>query len=386
MKLLFNLAALTLATFAGTAAPSGLLMAQQLSPASVASNSLPEAPIPQPSSSEDKTASDENEAPLESSTRAALHRDPANISGTVTDVNGDLIPGATVILDGPHPRDHHEVVANDNAAFTFDHLEPGAPYRVKISVKGFLDWISSPIALTPGQFLLLTDVRLKIEGEETSVTVYASREQLAVEQVKLEEQQRVLGFIPNFYVVYDSANAVPLTTKLKFQLAFRVSYDPVTVGGIAAMAAINQAADRPDFVQGAKGYGQRYGAIAADSFSDILIGGAILPSLLHQDPRYFYQGTGTTHSRAMHALFYPFICKGDNGRWQPNYSSLGGDLASSALSNAYYPQSNRGAGLVFGTFAIGTAERMVSGIAQEFILPRLTPGATKTVSRVQDSH
>ena len=89
-----------------------------------------------------------------------------------------------------------------------------------------------------------------------------------------------------------------------------------------------------------------------------MIGGAILPSLLHQDPRYFYQGTGTTGSRIRHAMFNPFVARGDNGKWQPNYSSLGGDLAASALSNLYYPQADRGAGLVFGNFAIGTAERI----------------------------
>jgi len=77
-----------------------------------------------------------------------------------------------------------------------------------------------------------------------------------------------------------------------------------------------------------------------------MIGGAILPALLHQDPRYFYQGTGSNKSRALHALVAPLVCRGDNGRLQTNYSSVGGDLASAALSNAYYPPSNRGAGLV----------------------------------------
>ena len=83
-----------------------------------------------------------------------------------------------------------------------------------------------------------------------------------------------------------------------------------------------------------------------------MIGGAILPSLLHQDPRYFYQGTGTNKSRALHALSSPFICRGDNGHLQPNYSSIGGDLATASLANAYYPASNRGAGMVFGNFLI----------------------------------
>ena len=361
-------------------ASSYWLSAQQLA----FSSSLPDAP--RPLNSADRPVNDDTATSPEALNKAALHVDLANISGTVTDLNGDLVPAATVILDGPQSEDHREVVASDSAAFAFDKLTPGAPYRVTVRAKGFVDWTSSPIILSPGQYDFLSDVRIKVEGEGTSVTVYASSEQLATEQVRLEEQQRVLGIIPNFYVVYDSKNAVPLTTKLKFKLAMRVAVDPITIGGVAGMAAINQAANRPDFQQGAKGYAQRFGTEAAQGASDILIGGAILPSLLHQDPRYFYQGTGTTNSRLRHAMFSPFICRGDNGRLQPNYSSLGGDLASSALANTYYPQSNRGVGLVFGTFAIGTAERMLSGIAQEFILPRFTHNAAKNASMVEDSH
>jgi hypothetical protein len=103
-----------------------------------------------------------------------------------------------------------------------------------------------------------------------------------------------------------------------------------------------------------------------------MLGGAILPSLLHQDPRYYYKGTGTNKSRALHALASPFVCRGDNGRLQPNYSSIGGDLGSSALSNLYYPSSNRGAGLVFQNFFISTGERMFSGLVQEFVLGKIT--------------
>jgi hypothetical protein len=152
----------------------------------------------------------------------------------------------------------------------------------------------------------------------------------------------------------------------------KVSIDPVTLTGVAFMAGVRQAAHTPDYVLGAKGYAQRVGAEIADGFSDILIGGAILPSILRQDPRYFYQGTGTTRSRLGHALASPFLCKGDNGHRQPNYSSLGGDLAASALMNTYYPRSNRGAGLFFGQFVINTAERELSGVMQEFLLRKLT--------------
>ena len=277
----------------------------------------------------------------------------------------------------PSLRDHGPVVANDNGFFELNDLRPGVPYHVTIIAKGFAKWTSPAIILKPGQYLILTGCRLQIATALTTVTVTPSTaEEIATEQVKIEEQQRVLGIIPNFYVAYNP-DAVPLTTKLKFRLALRVSVNPVTIIGVGAFAGINQAADTPDYVQGAKGYFQRFGAVAADGLSDILIGGAILPSLLHQDPRYFYQGTGTKKSRAVHALSSPFICKGDNRRSQPNYSSLGGDLASAALSNTYYPASNRGAGLVFGNFLIGTGERMVAGLVQEFVLGKITSKGKK---------
>jgi Carboxypeptidase regulatory-like domain len=300
---------------------------------------------------------------------------PGNISGTVLDTNNDIIPGATVVLKDPASDQNHAAVANDNGAFEFGGLKPGDSYQITVSADGFVSWTSPSVILNPGQFVFLTSA-LKIAGGTNSVTVYAYPDQIAVEQLRIEEKQRVLGFIPNFYVTYDH-NAAPLTAKLKFELALKTSTDPITFLGAAALAGINQAGDRPNYVEGAKGYGQRLGAAYTSTFVNIMIGGAILPSLLHQDPRYFYQGTGTTKSRVLHALSSPFICKGDNGRWQPNYSSIGGDLATGAISNIYYPASNRGPGLVFENTLISTGGRMVDGLIQEFILRRLTPGARK---------
>ena len=132
----------------------------------------------------------------------------ATISGTVQDVNGDLVPGATVVLKAASSEDRREVVSDDNAAFKFDSITPGIPYEVSVHIKGFSDWTSPSIVLQPSQFFL-EDIHLRMEGESTSVTVYGSTEEIAVEQVHLAEQQRVLGIIPNFYVNYDSANAVP---------------------------------------------------------------------------------------------------------------------------------------------------------------------------------
>ena len=298
------------------------------------------------------------------------------IIGTVTDVRNDIVPGATVVLEGPVSSDRQSVVANDNGFFQLANVKTGIPYHVIVSGTGFSNWTSPEITLTPGQYRELTGVQLQIAVSVTTVAVVPNSEELATEQVQVEEKQRVLGFIPNFYVVYDK-NAVPLTPKLKFQLALHTMIDPVTIAGTAFISGVDQAADTPSYQQGWKGYGQRFGANYANGVTDIMIAGAILPSILHQDPRYFYQGTGTNRSRILHALSTPFICKGDNGRWQPNYSSLGGYLASGAISETYYPEKDRGPGLVFGTFALDVVGNAANGIIQEFILKKLTPSAKK---------
>jgi Carboxypeptidase regulatory-like domain len=295
----------------------------------------------------------------------------ATIIGTVTDVNGDTVPDAAVVLKGSDIHDQRTITSTQNGFFQFQELQPGVPYQISIRAKDFSDWTSSTITLEPGQFKILAGIQLRIETERTEVQVHYDPVEVATEQFKAEEHQRVFGIIPNFYVSYDH-DAEPLTAKMKFKLALKVSTDPVTAAGVLLVASARQASDTPNYGQGWGAYGKRLGALSADGFSDIMIGGAILPSLLHQDPRYFYQGTGTTSSRIRHAMLSPFVARNDNGTWGPNYSSIGGDLASSALSDLYYPQSDRGAGLVFGNFAIGTAERIGASLAQEFLVSKFT--------------
>ncbi|HVN20104.1 MAG TPA: carboxypeptidase-like regulatory domain-containing protein [Dongiaceae bacterium] len=296
---------------------------------------------------------------------------PGTIVGTVTDANNDPVAEAKIDLEGTGVSDRVRVVSSENGYFEFHDVKPGVPYRVTVSADGFADWHSSVLILEPSQFKILADIQLRIMVEQTTVNVTYDPVQVATEQVKIEEQQRILGFIPNYYVVYEP-NAAPLTPKLKFDLAFKTLVNPVTVAGVALLSGAQQAGNTPDYGQGAEGFGKRFGANTAGGFVNIMVGGAILPSLLHQDPRYFYQGTGSTGSRARHAVFHAFICKGDNGNWQPNYSTIGGDMASSALANAYYPKSNRGVGLFLSHFAMDTAERVGANLAQEFLLRRLT--------------
>jgi hypothetical protein len=294
-----------------------------------------------------------------------------SIVGTVTDVNGDPVPNATVLLKRADSDDSRTVVASENGFFEFHSLTPGLPYEISISAQGFADWTSPSITLESDQYKIVPGIQLPIATAVTQIQVTYDAVQVATEQLKLEEKQRVFGIVPNFYVSYEN-NPAPLTSKMKFALALKVSTDPVTAAGVGLVSAVRQAADSPNYGQGWDAYGQRVGAVAADAFTDIMIGGAILPSLLHQDPRYFYQGTGTTGSRMRHAMLSPFVTKGDNGKSQPNYSSIGGNLASAGIANLYFPSSNRGVGLVLGNFALGTAERIGAALAQEFLLGKFT--------------
>jgi len=294
--------------------------------------------------------------------------DTGSIEGTVLDITGGVVPKARVALQGMNePR---TTVADGNGFFKFDGINSGTPVRIVVSASELKNWSSNEIVLHPGQDLILTDIKLAVAPVETSVTA-ASPEQVAAEQVKVAEQQRVFGVVPNFYVTYDKHPA-PLTSKLKFQLAFRALMDPVTIAGFGINAGIYQAVGYPSYGQGAAAYGQRLGATFAGGYAKVMIGDGVLASLLHQDPRYVYQGTGTTKSRLKHAVGSAFVTRGDNGKREINWSDLGGDLAVGGLQNAYYPSKDRGPGLVLRGTLIGAGGRVALGVFQEFVLPKWT--------------
>jgi hypothetical protein len=230
--------------------------------------------------------------------------------------------------------------------------------------------------LHAGEDDMLAQIVLAVAPNTVDVEVTLPLAQIAEDQVKVEEKQRLLGVFPNFYVSYDP-KAVPLTTKLKFQLAWKTTIDPVSfaiIGGIAGIEQANNAFS--GYGQGAQGYAKRYGAAYADFVSGTFIGSAILPSLLKQDPRYFVKGTGTVRSRFLYAIANSVVCKGDNRRWQPNYSFIIGDLAAGGISNLYYPAQNRnGLTLTFENALIAIGGGAVGNVIQEFFLRKLTPHA-----------
>ena len=170
-------------------------------------------------------------------------------------------------------------------------------------------------------------------------------------------------------------NAPPLTTRQKYVMAWKYSIDPFIWVQAGAFAGIEQADNTfSGYGQGAQGYAKRYGANYADGFIGSMIGGAVLPSIFKQDPRYFYKGTGTIHSRTLYAVENAVVCKGDNGHWQLNYSGILGSLAAGGIANLYYPASSRnGAKLTFESTGLGTAGTAVANLFQEFLVRKLTP-------------
>jgi hypothetical protein len=292
------------------------------------------------------------------------------ISGTVVDTSDDPIPGAAVVLQDPSGA-RLTAMSKDDGTFAFDGAPANAACQITVTAEGFADWNSS-IILEPGQDKTLPEIRLRILAVQRAVTVSYSSKEVAAQQIKAEEQQRVLGFIPNLYVTYEP-HPEPLTGRMKFHLAYKDLSSPFFFGRTIAWAGVEQARDDPsEWHQGAKGYSKRLGAGFADAAIGGLISNAVLPSLLHQDPRYFYQGSGTKKSRAFHAMWAPVVCKGDNGKWQPNYSQMGGSLIGYSIATAYYPGSNRTAGHVFETFGIDMGLHVVGSLAQEFLLGKFT--------------
>jgi Carboxypeptidase regulatory-like domain len=297
---------------------------------------------------------------------------PGSISGTIVDPSGASVSKARVELARGDRAKNQETSSGDDGQFSFGGIVPG-PFELTIAAEGFAAQAFSG-TLHEGEIYNAPRIALTLATEKTEMRIVVPGVEVADEQIKEEEKQRVLGFVPNFYVSY-FPDAAPLSTKQKFELAWKTTLDPVTLVLTGAIAGGQQARDDfKGYGQGAQGYAKRYGAAYADSVTSVFIGNAILPSLLKQDPRYFYKGSGGARSRILYAIANSVICRGDNGRWQTNYSNILGSLASGGISNLYYPAQDRsGAGLTFENAAIEIGASAAANLLQEFVIRKLTP-------------
>jgi hypothetical protein len=328
---------------------------------------LPEEPQPQPSAYISQNGM---------VVQANLPDGKASISGTVVDADGAQISGATLVLLGAAGQLYRSVVSDANGGYIFTRLPPGK-YNVRASYPRFTSTTSSPIELATEEVYSSPVITLLVATTATEITVQPT-EVIAEEQIKAEEKQRFLGVFPNFYMSFDP-NPAPMTTKQKFRLATRDTFDWTSWVGISLSAGIEQANNTyAGYGQGAAGYGKRWAAQFGDGRISDFMDHAVFASLFHEDPRYFYQGTGTKKSRIYHATASSVITRGDNGKMMPNYSYVLGTMVAGAAANAYYPHADRGANLVFTSAAIGIAGRAGGNVLKELFAKRLTTNVPAT--------
>ena len=301
------------------------------------------------------------------------------LSGTVTDATEAIIANAHITLEDTETKITRATQSDVTGAFSFVAVPPGR-YLVKITAPGFASWKIEDVTIRAGENVILPPILLGVESINSTVDAI-TQEDLAEQQISAEVKQRIIGVLPNFYVSYIS-NAAPLTRKQKFKLALKVSVDPVTYFTTGVTAGIEQwQGDFAGYGQGFGGYAKRYGATYGDRLTSTMLGAAVLPSLLHQDPRYFYKGTGSIPRRALYAISTVVICKGDNGHWQPNYSNVFGNLAAGGISSLYYPNSDKhDAQVTVDNIFIGIGSGAIGTLFQEFLLKHLTHGVPATPS------
>jgi hypothetical protein len=306
---------------------------------------------------------------------------PGSIVGIVAGKDGEAYEGVRVALVLGDAQPAETLDTDSDGEFTFSGVPAGA-FTLTISSEGFATQSVTGV-LHPGETYNAQTIVLTVKEATSVVRVSAAaQEEIAEEQIHIEEKQRVLGVLPNYYVSY-AKNPVPLTARQKFELALRSNIDPFTFLLSGVFAGVEQADNTFEgYGQGVQGYGKRFGAYYADTVISNEIGGAILPSLFHQDPRYFYKGTGSIRARTEYAIANAVVCKGDNMRWQLNYSGLLGGIASGAISNLYYPQKDRsGVALTFENTAVGLAGSALQNIVQEFVIKKLTPSARRAAQQ-----
>jgi len=298
------------------------------------------------------------------------------ISGTVLDPTGGPVSGAQVRLTREWAAPAEESLTAQDGRFSFPNVMPG-PFDLSIALSGFKTKTVSETA-PANEGYVVPAITLELAPVVTEVSV-KPQEVIAQEQIKAQEQQRLLAVIPNFYATY-VADAAPMNTKQKFGLAWKLAVDPTSFLIAGIIAGGQQATNSfPSYGQGAAGYARRFGAAYGDFFIGTYVSSAILPSILKQDPRYFYKGTGTIKSRILYALSRSVMTKGDNGHWQPDYSGILGSLAGGAISNLYYPEGSRhGFETTLNNTLIGIGTSAGVNIMQEFVFRKVTPKTPKS--------
>ena len=261
--------------------------------------------------------------------------------------------------------------ADSSGSFSFKNL-PAGTFKIKITATDLQPFESYEITLHTRENYQLPMISLPIAKPHIDVTVTATEEEIAEQQVQAQIQQRVFGVFPNFYTSF-LWDAAPLKPKQKFHLAIRSATDPVT---FLTTGFLGRHPTGARYLSGLRPGGRRLREALRCRLRRHLrrphARCCRISSLFRQDPRYFYQGTGTIGSRVWHALSSAIICRGDNGNRQFNYSHILGNFAAGGISNLYRPEADRGVLLAVDNALLHTAANAAGNLAREFALKNIT--------------
>ena len=182
------------------------------------------------------------------------------------------------------------------------------------------------------------------------------------------QSKRMFWLVPNFGAVNANTQLPPMTTRQKFVLASQDSvtdYSSYTWAGILAGQAMLLNSD-PELGHGAAGYGRYYWRTFTDGVSGTFFTEAIVPTITHEDPRYYTMGKGGFFHRTGYAISCAFITKTDSGGTSFNWSEVGGNALEAGLSNAYYPPEERGLSQTAVNFATQMESAVLNHVFQEF--------------------
>jgi hypothetical protein len=191
-------------------------------------------------------------------------------------------------------------------------------------------------------------------------------------EIKRQEEtgtsnDRLFYALPNFLTV-ETKSVPPLTAGQKFKVVTRGSFDYIQIPWYGFLAGVSQAEDsEPGYGQGAVGYGKRFGAYFADGTIENYFTGAIFPTVLHQDPRFFQSGKGGFWHRTGYATSRIFITRTDSGREQFNYSEIVGSALSAGISTySYHPRGDRNVSNALSVWGTQVGYDTITIVVKEF--------------------
>jgi hypothetical protein len=218
---------------------------------------------------------------------------------------------------------------------------------------------TTPAQTVPKTDPIITPDKAPKDSKDPSTTVS--------QQSETKRNDRIFGIMPNYSTVNSKGHIEPLTVRDKFKLVAEGSFDPYEFGivGLVAGKAQLENDDAP-WGQGLKGFGKRYAAAFADQAIGNFMTGAVVPSLIHQDPRYFRKGSGGFVRRTEYALSRIIVTRSDSGQREFNYSEFIGNGLAAGIATTYHTESERNLSGVMGTWGTQIAVDALGNFLKEF--------------------